>query len=973
MATILIVDDVSANRKFLSTLLSSQGHRVVEATNGRDALAVTQTEPPSLVITDVLMPVMDGYEFVRQLRLDPSTSRIPVLFYTAPYGEREARLFARSSDIPYVLTKPGRPDEVLEIVGRVLSAGLEAAPLSDRSGTREANRDHLRLLTDELSEKAADLKEANARLRALVNIGLDLASAYGSGRLLQCVCEAACDLFGATYVTLGIVDQDQDSVRRFATYGTDAADWMQAGDVVSGLLRTVVIDGETVRLDNEHGDPIALGLPTGHPPAHAVLAVPIASRAHGYGWLCLVSNEGTVFAGRDEPMVLALAGQVGRIYELEYEILERKQAEAALREERNRAQSYLDAADVVLLALDLDGRITLMNRHGCRLLGWTEAELLGREWTTTCLSSPDREAVTASLAATRLGLTGDDPTIAMYVVLTRTGEQRLIEWRRTVLRDSCDAVIGTLSSGSDITDRHRSAEALRLAEERMRYALDTTGVGIWDMDIATGIVRWSETLELQYGLQPGTFRQTYEAFVEQIHPDDRASALEAIQSAMASGSDFSILHRVIRPDGSVRWHSGAGRFRLDERGAPVSGVGISQDVTERRMRDEQQQQGRRMEAVGRLTGGVAHDFNNLLTAILGYCELLTADMASGDPHLHDISEIQRAGTSAASLVRQLLAFSRKQIIEPTRLDLNRVVADMEAILGRVIREDVHIIVRLQAAHPIVVADRSQIEQIIMNLAVNARDAMPGQGTLTIETSDIELDANYAATHLSARPGPHVVLTVSDTGTGMTPDVQAHLFEPFFTTKEYGKGTGLGLAMVQGIVAQNGGSISVYSEVGTGTSFNVYFPRADHAELAAHALSADSGPYVGTETVLVVEDAPGLRKLTKRLLEKQGYAVIVASSAEEALRVFDQHGSIDLLLTDVVMPGASGPELTQRLVERWPALKVVFMSGYTEAAILHDGILNPGVAFLHKPFTSETLGRKLREVLDRLPGPAPIAA
>jgi CheY-like chemotaxis protein len=252
----------------------------------------------------------------------------------------------------------------------------------------------------------------------------------------------------------------------------------------------------------------------------------------------------------------------------------------------------------------------------------------------------------------------------------------------------------------------------------------------------------------------------------------------------------------------------------------------------------------------------------------------------------------------------------------------------------------------------------------MNLAVNARDAMPTGGTLTIETANVNLDEHYAKTHLAVKPGPHVVLTVSDTGTGMTPQVQARLFEPFFTTKDVGKGTGLGLATVHGIVMRCGGSVNVYSEVDRGTSFNVYFPMADAAESEVAAPAPMARPHAGAERVLVVEDAEGLRKLTKRLLERQGYTVLVAANAVEALQLFEQNPSIDVLLTDVVMPGASGPELTKRLVERRPALKVIYMSGYTEEAIVHHGVLDPGIAFLHKPFTSETLGGKIREVLDR---------
>ncbi len=836
VATILIVDDRPANRRFLVTLLSPHGHRVLEAANGRDALLSVQADPPDLVITDVLMPVMDGYEFVRRLRVDPAFARIPVLFYTAPYGEREARAYARSNGLPYVLTKPAHPDEVLKIVSRVLAG--EADAVDDAPETIDIDRDHLRLLTDRLSEKTEDLKDANARLRALINIGLDLASSHGSDRLLESVCDAACDLFGTSYVTLGIVDRDHKTVRRFAACGTEGPYWTRTGDEISGMIETVVAEGRTLRGENPGGDPASLGLPAGHPEVRAFLAAPIASRAQVYGWICLVCNDEVAFTEFDEPLVMVLAGQVGRIYELEYQILERKQAEAALRHER----------------------------------------------------------------------------------------------------------------------------------ERMRFTLEATGVGIWEMDLATGSVRWSETVEAHYGLQPGTFGGSFEAFIEHIHPDDRRVVRDTVEAAMRSASDFSFQNRSVWPDGTVRWLSSAGRFQPGEHGEQGHGVGISQDVTERRILDEESLHGQKMEAVGHLAGGVAHDFNNLLTAILGYCELLQADLPPGDPHLSDIAQIHKAGASAAGLTGQLLAFSRKQIIEPSSFDLNSVVDGMQEMLGRLIREDVKIVLRLQPEPVSVKADRGQTEQIIMNLAVNARDAMAGGGTLTIETASVELDEHYAKVHRSVRPGPYVVLTVSDTGSGMSPQVQARVFDPFFTTKERGKGTGLGLATVHGIATRGGGTVNVYSEPGKGTSFKVYFPRAAAADISSETPLRVHRPDFGDETVLVVEDAAELRELTRRLLERHGYTVLLAGNAEEAVEVFDANEGIGLLLTDVVMPGAGGPELSQRLVGRQPTLKVIFMSGYTEATIVHDGILNPGIAFLHKPFTSETLGRKVREVLDRQPQP-----
>jgi signal transduction histidine kinase len=414
----------------------------------------------------------------------------------------------------------------------------------------------------------------------------------------------------------------------------------------------------------------------------------------------------------------------------------------------------------------------------------------------------------------------------------------------------------------------------------------------------------------------------------------------------------------------VRWLSGAGRIHLGKNGEPVRGFGISLDVTERRTLEDQYQQARKVEAIGRLAGGVAHDFNNLVTAILGYCELLLADCGNDDRRCADIAQIQRAGISAARLTAQLLAFSRKQVIEPTVLDLNAVVTDMRAMLARLIGADVEVVLALLPGPAAVNADRGQMEQIVMNLAVNARDAMPKGGTLTIETAIVELDEHYAKTHLSVAPGSYVVLTVTDTGVGMTPQVQACLFEPFFTTKAIGKGTGLGLATVHGIVLQSGGSVAVESEVGSGTAFKVFIPQANAVEIVTAAPATSDRPLAGTETVLIVEDAEGLLELARRLLLRQGYTVLVAHNADDAMQLFNGSAPIDLVLTDVVMPGTSGLELTRQMVEQRPGLKVVYMSGYTEEAIVHHGILDPGIAFLHKPFTSETLGHKIREVLDQ---------
>jgi PAS domain S-box-containing protein len=392
-------------------------------------------------------------------------------------------------------------------------------------------------------------------------------------------------------------------------------------------------------------------------------------------------------------------------------------------------------------------------------------------------------------------------------------------------------------------------------------------------------------------------------------------------------------------------------------------LGIGTDISQRRGLEEQLRQSQKIEAIGRLAGGIAHDFNNVLTAILGYSQILLSDMGADDPRREDMQEIERAAERAAALTRQLLAFSRRQVLQPQILNLNELVGNLDNFIRRLIGEDIDLRTRLAPDLWMVSADAGQIEQVVMNLAVNSRDAMPAGGKLTIETANVPLDQEYARHHIAIVPGDYVMVAVSDTGMGMDEETRNRLFEPFFTTKGPGKGTGLGLSTVYGIVKQSGGNIWVYSEPGRGSTFKIYFPRSSGTAVESGAKVKPTTTR-GTETVLLTEDEDGVRQLASKVLRGLGYVVLEARSGREAVSVTEAFtGNIHLLLTDVVMPEFSGSELAQRIGVMRPGIKVLYMSGYTNEAIIHHGVLASNIAYLQKPFTPDVLARKVREVLE----------
>jgi two-component system cell cycle sensor histidine kinase/response regulator CckA len=650
------------------------------------------------------------------------------------------------------------------------------------------------------------------------------------------------------------------------------------------------------------------------------------------------------------------------------DITDRNRAEQALRHSEEQLRLLLNSTAEAIYGLDREGNCTFCNPACLRLLGYRDPQdLLGRNMHqlmhhTRVDGAPYLEEQCQIYLAFR---EGEAAHVVDEVLWRADGTSFPAEyWSYPIEKDG--KLVGSVVTFLDISERKGAEAALRESEEKYREFIENATFGIFRstpqgdlLDVNPALVSM-----LGYGskdelLSLNLDRDIYES------PTDRIMAWQACQlSERSIGIEVNwrrkdhktiavrLCFRVIRDKDDQIKH-----FEV-----------IAEDVTEKRTLEEQFRQAQKMEAMGRLAGGISHDFNNLLGVIIGYSDLLLASPTRDDLAQHRIEEIKKAGQRAASLTRQLLAFSRKQVLTPRVLDLNTVVAETSKMLLRLLGEDIELIAKLSPALDHVKADPTQIEQVIMNLAVNARDAMPMGGTIVIETANAELDRTYAG-HFRAdvQPGNYVLLTVSDTGIGMDNKTQARIFEPFFTTKEKGKGTGLGLATVYGIIRQSGGYIWVYSEIGKGTIFKIYIPRVK--EMLSEVQPEISTPLpLGSGTILLVEDEDSLRELSHRLLEGIGYTVIEAANGADAIRIAGQCADrIQLLVTDVVMPGMSGRELAELLVASHSQMKVLYVSGHTDDVIMHHAILKPGVAFLQKPFTRDGLAKKIQEVLGAADG------
>ncbi len=634
-----------------------------------------------------------------------------------------------------------------------------------------------------------------------------------------------------------------------------------------------------------------------------------------------------------------------------------READTALRESREQLAAIISSAMDAIITMDESHCITLFNEAAEKLFGCPATEAIGR---SIDVFIPERFQEPHHQHVRRFDEMGQMPgTMTARSVYGRRADGQEVPMEATISQTHTGGRNFFTVILRDVSERQRAEEALRQSEERYRMLFESNPQPMWVYDTERlAFLAVNEAAVRHYGYSPEEFLAMT---IIDIRPKEDLPRLQEALHDMAAGASGAAAWQHRKKDGSVIDVAIISHgIVFDGRAARLV---LATDITERKCLEEQLRQAQKMEAIGRLAGGVAHDFNNLLTAIIGYSQLALTRIGPDSRVRRELEEINKAGTRAASLTSQLLAFSRKQVIQPVSLNLNAIVADMGKMLRRLIGEDIELQFMLAEDLDYVEADAGQMQQVVMNLVVNARDAMPQGGRLTIATANVELDKAFTRKRPAVAPGAYVALQVSDTGCGIDDEIRSHIFEPFFTTKEIDKGTGLGLSTIHGIVTQSRGHVWFNSEAGQGTTFEVYLPRIDARREQDKIGNSTSELLHGTETILLVEDDEAVRRLECSILKANGYAVLEAQHCEDALAMATAHqGCLDLLVTDVVMPRMSGRELAEQLLELCPEIKVLYISGYTDDAIVRAGVLKSGFAFLQKPFVPDAFARKVRDVL-----------
>ena len=892
--------------------------------------------------------------------------------------------------------RPENPAETTDLLARVRQLEQENARLLEEHQTRQQET------------------------KALASIGRLLSERLDPDVVGQRIAESLRALLGAHSAVVYRLSTDTSTLLALAHSKESApgGGWRPTRGLRAGAIGLAMRERRTITTPDALADDRLEFTPEfredlGRLGERAILAVPLLTQDQLIGVLAVRNTTGTVFDARAVQLAETLADQAALT-------LEHARLFADEERRRREAEILAELARTIGATLDLDTVLRRVTEAAQELCG-SDGAVIGlrvlesdavrlRYWTARWYTDLSRVRVEPgkglgglALAERRPLRTDDymrDPRISSHYrkhvgALGITAEMVvpvLIEDRIEGLlyvdnrssrpfTDRDESVLARLAAQAAIAIRNaqileaehlargtaeRLVRALRESQERFQFVARATNDAVWDWDLISDGIWWNEGIQSLFGYAPEQVGPDHAWWREQVHPEDLERVRAEIRSAVDGGAEsWSAEYRYRRADRSYAEVLDRGYVLRDAEGRATRMIGAMMDVTQRKQLADELRQAQKMEAVGQLAGGIAHDFNNLLTIITGRGHLLLGRLQADDPARRSVELIQKTADRAAALTRQLLAFSRKQVLERRILDLNALVEDTSAMLRRLIGEDVDLQLTLGARVGRVNADPGQLEQVLMNLAVNARDAMPRGGALGIQTDSARIEAAAPGRPDALPPGPYAVLRVMDTGLGMDAATQARIFEPFFTTKEPGKGTGLGLSMVHGVVRQHGGAIHVRSVVDGGTTFEMYLPQVERPVEADDEDDTASRGAIGRETILLVEDEDDVRALAREVLERQGYEVIEAADGAQALGMCETASDrVDLILTDVVMPRMSGRELVDRVRATRPDMRVLYMSGYTEDAILRHGVRDASTLLLGKPFAPADLVRKTREVLDR---------
>ncbi len=930
MTRVLIADDNHDNLYLLKVILEGHGFEVDQASNGAEALRVALQRPPGLIIADLLMPVMDGYSLLRRWQANESLRPIPFIVYTATYTDPQDEKLALEMGADAFLVKPAEPDKILGCIKDQLAAVHSADPMT-RSANEEAALfdEYSASVVRKLEEKTAQLQQAN---RDLLNEIEERRQAETREREMASRLTETLEIINDGFVTL-------NQIWRFTFVNR------QAEKLLAQSRQQLLGQDLWERL------PEMLGTEFEHEFRRA-METRRMSRFEAYfppldGWLdvrAYPSEEGLTICLQD----------VTKIHRSQEAL---KQSEANFREMAENIEEVFYNFDPV------EGKLLYVSPAFEAVWGRPREEIFAdpMDYLNTVLPE-DRPVADEAL---RRQLEGE-ATDTEFRIRRPDGSIRWVKERSYPLRDGDGQLSRIVGAFKDISDSRIATEQLQVSEERFRLLSRASRDAIWDWNVRTGEMWFNDGFEMLFGYTGDDNEASFEAWSERIHPDDFDRIVPDIRGRIDQGdAQWSSEYRYRRHDNRYATVLDRGYVIRDQDGKAVRMIGGMADITEKKELEKRLLQSQKMEAIGHLAGGVAHDFNNLLTVINGYSDIIMDLLPADEPARPMVFEIRQAGDRAAGLTRQLLAFSRQQVLVPQVLDLNEVIKNIENLIARLLGEDIRVSTVLQARLASIKVDPGQLEQVIMNLAVNARDAMPRGGQLTIESREVELGPADIPAESELEPGWYVELAVADNGCGMPPEVRSRVFDPFFTTKGPGRGTGLGLSTAFGIVKQSGGYIDVESELEIGTRFRVLFPAIG---CQIKSLTPESSSLAkGHESILLVEDEEAIRGVAKIALQSQGYHVIEAVDGREAIKILGQRTtSIDLLLTDVVMPEIGGRELVRYVRGQHPDIKVIYMSGYTDDANLRDDVISAADGYVQKPFSPLTLGRKIREVLDETP-------